>query len=130
MPPGASVRIGKEEREEELRQLIEAWAKEKNVLRPGQTLEVTLEIKEPQLVAVRLENYQRAANVDLINLSELEFTVKTQNNFANASLITVGDVRQKTLEQILAHRGWGKKSAREISDLFRTTLGVELGWKF
>ncbi len=129
MPPGA-ILIGKEMHEEELGQLIENWVREKQLLRPGQVVNVKVEIMTPLIVTVGIDNYQGVVDVDLIQLNALAFTVRTMNCLNNTPHKTVGDIRKTTLEAVLKHRNFGKKSAREISDTFREKLQIDLMWRF
>jgi len=121
------MKLGIESREKELTDLVTKWAQDCNFLIPGEIIEVSVRIINPPLVTVKIDGYHGPADIDLMPITELDFSVRTVNCLANANLTTVGAIRQKTLDDVLKHRNFGRKSAREIQQKL-AGLGVDLGW--
>jgi DNA-directed RNA polymerase subunit alpha len=67
----------------------------------------------------------------LLNMSvnEIELSVRAANCLNNANIITVGQLAQKTEQEMLKYRNFGKKSLNEIKDKLQS-LGLSLGMKF
>jgi DNA-directed RNA polymerase alpha subunit len=68
----------------------------------------------------------------LLNVSELELSVRTSNCLKNDNIITIGDLVQKTEADMLRTPNFGRKSLNEIKEVLAQMglhLGVEiLGW--
>ncbi len=67
----------------------------------------------------------------LLNMSvnEIELSVRAANCLNNANIITVGQLAQKTEQEMLKYRNFGKKSLNEIKEKLQN-LGLSLGMKF
>lgn len=65
--------------------------------------------------------------LDSDSLNNFEFTVRSFNCLSNAEINTVGELRQKTLADMLKLRNFNKRCARDISDVM-LSRGVDLGW--
>ena len=67
----------------------------------------------------------------LLNMSvnEIELSVRAANCLNNANITTVGQLAQKTEQEMLKYRNFGKKSLNEIKDKL-TALGLSLGMTF
>jgi len=61
-------------------------------------------------------------------IEELELSVRSSNCLKNANIRTIGDLTQKTEEEIVKTRNFGKKSLREIKDKLKE-WNLELGMK-
>jgi DNA-directed RNA polymerase alpha subunit len=111
----------------ELETLIGNWAAEKGIVHPDEMLQITMEVVKRPHVTVKLIGYMGPTDVNVIHISELDLSVRTMNCLMNANWTTVGAIRQRTLTDVLNNHGFGKKSAREISDKF-LTMGIDLKW--
>jgi len=60
------------------------------------------------------------------SVDELEMSVRSSNCLKNAEIDTIGDLVQKTEQQMLSYRNFGKKSLKEIKDIL-SELGLSLG---
>ena len=114
-------------RTEELRKLVEFWAREKKLLRPDEALEVNVRIISLPKVSVKIEDYRGFTDIDQLGVHDIGLSVRAANCLNNANLCTVGAVRRKTGEEMLKYRNFGKRSLQEIQDKFRS-LGIELNW--
>src|SRR6186997_8300 len=67
----------------------------------------------------------------LLNMSvnEIELSVRAANCLNNANITTVGQLAQKTEQEMLKYRNFGKKSLNEIKDKLQA-LGLTLGMTF
>jgi len=59
-------------------------------------------------------------------ISELELSVRAANCLREAKLHTIGELVQKTPQELLKYRNFGKKSLQEIEELL-TGMGLSLG---
>ncbi|MBI3321834.1 MAG: DNA-directed RNA polymerase subunit alpha [Candidatus Omnitrophica bacterium] len=63
-------------------------------------------------------------------ISELELSVRSANCLREAKILTIGDLVQKTPQELLKYRNFGKKSLAEIDELLHgmgLSLGIALG---
>src|SRR5204863_5847151 len=76
-------------------------------------------------------NEEQAKLRKLLNMSvnEIELSVRAANCLNNANIITVGQLAQKTEQEMLKYRNFGKKSLNEIKEKLNG-LGLSLGMKF
>jgi DNA-directed RNA polymerase subunit alpha len=76
-------------------------------------------------------NEEQARLRNLLNMSvnEIELSVRAANCLNNANIITVGQLAQKTEQEMLKYRNFGKKSLNEIKEKL-ASLGLSLGMKF
>ena len=64
----------------------------------------------------------------LVPVVELELSVRSFNCLANAGIKYIGDLVQKTEQEMLKTKNFGRKSLKEIKELLRDR-GLELGMK-
>ncbi|HXG51058.1 MAG TPA: DNA-directed RNA polymerase subunit alpha [candidate division Zixibacteria bacterium] len=84
--------------------------------------------EEPQ--AERREDGPKAPlNENLFrSVDELEFSVRSQNCLQNADIRYIGELVQKTEQEMLKTKNFGHKSLNEIKEVLRE-MGLELGMK-
>ncbi len=113
-----------------LEKMIADWAEQEKLLSFDEILEVELHIKKVPKVTVKIEGYHGTVrDPDTILVTEIGFTPKTERCLDLAYLKTIGDIRKKSLGEILKYRNFGKRSAREIADKLQN-LGIPLDWDF
>ncbi len=84
--------------------------------------------EEPQREA-REESPLAALNENLFrSVDELEFSVRSQNCLQNANIKYIGELVQKTEQEMLKTKNFGHKSLNEIKEILRD-MGLELGMK-
>ena len=84
--------------------------------------------EEPQREA-REESPLAALNENLFrSVDELEFSVRSQNCLQNADIKYIGELVQKTEQEMLKTKNFGHKSLNEIKEILRD-MGLELGMK-
>ncbi len=68
---------------------------------------------------------------ELLNrrIDELELSVRSYNCLKNANIHTVGDLVQKTEQELLRTKNFGRKSLNEIKEIL-AGMGLELGMRF
>ena len=59
-------------------------------------------------------------------ISELEQSVRAANCLREAKIHTIGELVQKTQQELLKYRNFGKKSLAEIEELLKG-MGLSLG---
>jgi DNA-directed RNA polymerase subunit alpha len=64
-----------------------------------------------------------------MSVNEIELSVRAANCLNNANITTVGELAQKTEQEMLRYRNFGKKSLNEIKAKLNE-LGLTLGMKF
>jgi DNA-directed RNA polymerase subunit alpha len=62
------------------------------------------------------------------SVDELEFSVRSQNCLQNADIKYIGELVQKTEQDMLQTKNFGHKSLNEIKEILRE-MGLELGMK-
>jgi DNA-directed RNA polymerase subunit alpha len=62
------------------------------------------------------------------SVDELEFSVRSQNCLQNADIKYIGELVQKTEQEMLRTKNFGQKSLNEIKEILRE-MGLELGMK-
>ena len=72
-------------------------------------------------MAVRQENLHRA-------VEELEISVRSYNCLKNANIQTIGELVQKTDDEMLSCKNFGWKSLNEIKEIL-SSMGLRLGMK-
>jgi DNA-directed RNA polymerase subunit alpha len=75
------------------------------------------------------EEHNRLRKLLNMSVNEIELSVRAANCLNNANIITVGQLAQKTEQEMLKYRNFGKKSLNEIKDKLQS-LGLSLGMKF
>jgi DNA-directed RNA polymerase subunit alpha len=80
------------------------------------------EIPAEKTVEVRNENLDRS-------VEELELSVRSYNCLKNANITTIRELVQKTEQDMLKTKNFGRKSLNEIKEIL-STMGLGLGMKF
>jgi DNA-directed RNA polymerase subunit alpha len=80
------------------------------------------EVRPEQRVTVRNENLDRS-------VEELELSVRSYNCLKNANISTIRELVQKTEQEMLKTKNFGRKSLNEIKEIL-TAMGLSLGMKF
>jgi DNA-directed RNA polymerase subunit alpha len=62
------------------------------------------------------------------SVDELEFSVRSQNCLQNADIKYIGELVQKTEQEMLRTKNFGHKSLNEIKEILKE-MGLELGMK-
>jgi len=62
------------------------------------------------------------------SVDELELSVRSQNCLQNASILLIGELVQRTEQDMLKTKNFGRKSLKEIKEIL-TTMGLGLGQK-
>ncbi|MGH7808934.1 MAG: DNA-directed RNA polymerase subunit alpha C-terminal domain-containing protein, partial [Candidatus Binatia bacterium] len=62
------------------------------------------------------------------SVDELEFSVRSQNCLQNADIKYIGELVQKSEQEMLQTKNFGHKSLNEIKEILRE-MGLELGMK-
>jgi len=81
-----------------------------------------VEISQERPAAVRNENLDRS-------VEELELSVRSYNCLKNANITTIRELVQKTEQEMLKTKNFGRKSLNEIKEIL-TAMGLSLGMKF
>jgi DNA-directed RNA polymerase subunit alpha len=76
---------------------------------------------EPRQVQLRNENLNRS-------VEELELSVRSYNCLKNANIQTIGELVQKSENEMLKTKNFGRKSLNEIKEIL-ATMGLSLGMK-
>jgi DNA-directed RNA polymerase subunit alpha len=80
------------------------------------------EVPVEKTVEVRNENLDRS-------VEELELSVRSYNCLKNANISTIRELVQKTEQDMLKTKNFGRKSLNEIKEIL-TSMGLSLGMKF
>ena len=83
------------------------------------------EVDEPEATPVDADLLEKLR----VPISELELSVRSANCLREAQIKTIGDLIQKTPQDLLKYRNFGKKSLAEIGELLggmNLSLGMEL----
>ncbi len=75
------------------------------------------------------EEQTRLRKILNMSVNEIELSVRAANCLNNANIITVGQLGQKTEQEMLKYRNFGKKSLNEIKEKLQS-LNLSLGMKF
>ncbi len=76
---------------------------------------------EPRQVQLRNENLNRS-------VEELELSVRSYNCLKNANIQTIGELVQKSENEMLKTKNFGRKSLNEIKEIL-ATMGLSLGMR-
>ena len=63
------------------------------------------------------------------SVDELELSVRSANCLQNANITLIGELVQKTEQDMLKTKNFGRKSLKEIKEIL-STMGLGLGMKF
>jgi DNA-directed RNA polymerase subunit alpha len=80
------------------------------------------EVPAERIVEVRNENLDRS-------VEELELSVRSYNCLKNANITTIRELVQKTEQDMLKTKNFGRKSLNEIKEIL-ASMGLSLGMKF
>jgi DNA-directed RNA polymerase subunit alpha len=80
------------------------------------------EVRPEQPVTVRNENLDRS-------VEELELSVRSYNCLKNANISTIRELVQRTEQEMLKTKNFGRKSLNEIKEIL-AAMGLSLGMKF
>ena len=87
------------------------------------------EAAEPQISAGDAEQEKPACNDNLYrNVEELELSVRSANCLKNAEILKIYQLVQKTENEMLKTKNFGRKSLNEIKEVL-TEMGLSLGMK-
>jgi len=75
-----------------------------------------------QAIEIRNDNLNRS-------VEELELSVRSYNCLKNASIQTIGELVQKSEQEMLRTKNFGRKSLNEIKEILQT-MGLSLGMRF
>jgi DNA-directed RNA polymerase subunit alpha len=85
--------------------------------------------EEPQKADAQQDSAKPPLNENLFrSVDELEFSVRSQNCLQNADIKYIGELVQKTEQEMLRTKNFGRKSLNEIKEILRE-MGLELGMK-
>jgi DNA-directed RNA polymerase alpha subunit len=115
----------------ELQELITTWAEKRKILGPHETLKVNVEINKISPVTIDLSahlDYKGTQNVDDMSVNELELSVRTANCLNNENIETVGQLRQKTVDELLEIKNLGKRSLTELQVELKRVCNIDAGW--
>jgi DNA-directed RNA polymerase subunit alpha len=86
--------------------------------------------EEPEVQEVLQERAAPVYNENLDrSVEELELSVRSYNCLKNASITTIRELVQKTEQEMLKTKNFGRKSLNEIKEIL-TAMGLSLGMKF
>jgi len=80
------------------------------------------EVPQDRPAAVHNENLDRS-------VEELELSVRSYNCLKNANITTIRELVQKTEQEMLKTKNFGRKSLNEIKEIL-SAMGLSLGLKF
>ncbi len=89
--------------------------------------EDSLPLEEGSFVDVSSEDPIFNANL-LKSVDELELSVRSYNCLKNANIKTIADLVQKTEQEMLRTKNFGRKSLNEIKEILHT-MGLRLGMR-
>jgi len=85
--------------------------------------------EEPHYPEARKDSAALPINENLFrSVDELEFSVRSQNCLQSADIKYMGELVQKTEQEMLKTKNFGRKSLNEIKEILRE-MGLELGMK-
>jgi DNA-directed RNA polymerase subunit alpha len=85
--------------------------------------------EEPLSAQAQQDSPKPPLNENLFrSVDELEFSVRSQNCLQNADIKYIGELVQKTEQEMLRTKNFGRKSLNEIKEILRE-MGLELGMK-
>ena len=79
------------------------------------------------------EEFERIRDLLARSVDELELSVRSSNCLTAANIRTIRDLVQKTEQEMLKYRNFGRKSLKEISDILKSMnlhFGMEVGKYF
>ena len=86
--------------------------------------------EEPEVEEVPQERAAPVYNENLDrSVEELELSVRSYNCLKNANITTIRELVQKTEQEMLKTKNFGRKSLNEIKEIL-TAMGLSLGMKF
>ncbi len=90
-------------------------------------LQLFINFEEPRAVALDEQQPEPAFNPNLLRkVDELELSVRSANCLKNDNIVYIGDLVQKTEQEMLRTPNFGRKSLNEIKEVL-THMGLHLG---
>jgi DNA-directed RNA polymerase subunit alpha len=90
-------------------------------------LQLFINFEEPQLIRAEEQREDLPFNRNLLRkVDELELSVRSANCLKNDNIIYIGDLVQKTEQEMLRTPNFGRKSLNEIKEVL-TNMGLSLG---
>jgi DNA-directed RNA polymerase subunit alpha len=90
-------------------------------------LQMFINFEEPRAIPETVEAAEPAFNRNLLRkVDELELSVRSANCLKNDNIIYIGDLVQKTEQEMLRTPNFGRKSLNEIKEVL-STMGLHLG---
>lgn len=108
----------------------EAVAQAAKILKDQLSIFITFEEEEEEETSQTEEQSEAEKfNENLFrSVDELELSVRSQNCLKHANIKLIGDLVQKTEQEILATKNFGRKSLNEIKEIL-ASMGLSLGMK-
>jgi len=104
----------------------EALGDAAEILRDQLTLFISSEDASPEEEEAIDEKKERLRELLMRSVDELELSVRAQNCLQNASIKTIADLVQRTDQEMLKTRNFGRKSLNEIKQVL-SGMGLSLG---
>ncbi len=90
-------------------------------------LQLFINFEEPRVAEVEEKVPEPAFNLNLLRkVDELELSVRSANCLKNDNIVYIGDLVQKTEQEMLRTPNFGRKSLNEIKEVL-TQMGLHLG---
>ena len=90
-------------------------------------LQMFINFEEPRAIRETVGAAEPAFNRNLLRkVDELELSVRSANCLKNDNIIYIGDLVQKTEQEMLRTPNFGRKSLNEIKEVL-STMGLHLG---
>jgi DNA-directed RNA polymerase subunit alpha len=90
-------------------------------------LQMFVNFEEPRAIQETVEAAEPAFNRNMLRkVDELELSVRSANCLKNDNIIYIGDLVQKTEQEMLRTPNFGRKSLNEIKEVL-STMGLHLG---
>ncbi|MEA2715206.1 MAG: Bacterial polymerase, alpha chain terminal domain [Candidatus Parcubacteria bacterium] len=104
---------------EEATDLLENWARRKDIVTGGERLVVTIRVKESPIVALDFEDETAVAELDVrlsTSIDEYEFSPRVRGTLKFFGVSIIGSVARRTEADLRKWRKIGNKSVREIME--------------
>ena len=107
----------------------DALAYSAKILKEHMNIFINFDDEVPPVEVHRTEDSGSNVNDNLYrSVSELELSVRSINCLQNAKIETIGELVQKTEQEMLKTKNFGRKSLNEIKHIL-TSMGLSLGMK-
>lgn len=108
---------------------LDAMAYSAKVLQDSVSVFISVdEVKAPPTITFPVASSEKEISNEVLNkpLSELDLSVRASNCLKNAKINTLGELVQKTEEELLSYKNFGKKSLDEIKEKLKE-MDLSLG---